>query len=146
MQAFGLMGDERHKKSPPEDEEEIVTDGFRREVRDALDANREHNVARGYKKGDKGYLISSRSELAEATDIDPTLLNRTIGPKKPSKSKTFKLVDRSRFLGRIREALAMNYVEIKVPRDRAHLLRRIAHLPDDRFLRLEKALGIGDET
>lgn len=131
------MGDVRHKKPPPEDVEEDVTDDFRKEVREALDLNARQNRLRRLRSGMSGYLISNRAELARAIGTDTTMVNKIIGPARAGSKVD--LVDRSTFVGRIRNALQLAAVEnITVRADRANVLRYLALLPDDAFRILEE--------
>lgn len=139
MRRSSRMGDSRHKKAPPLDDEEDVTPAFREAVKTALDLNKQRNKLSELRKGDSGYLISNRSELAEAIGTDKTMINKIIGPARAD-SKV-KLVDRSAFVGRIRAALQLPAVtKIAVKASRAEILRRIAELPDDEFANFERAL------
>lgn len=138
MQPFERMGDSRHKKSPPLDEEaEDVTESFRRDVLKALDLNEQHNKLRGLRKDDAGYLISNRSELAKAVGTDKTMINKIIRPAR--ETSKVDLVDRSVYVGRIRTALQLPQVsKVTVKASRADVVRFIADLPDDAFLIFEK--------
>ena len=134
-----FMGDKLHKDPPPDDEEEDVTPEFRILASRQLELNDLANRNAERKFGDPGYLISNRSELADAVDTDKTMINKIIGPKK-STTKV-KLVDRSAFVGRIRKALDLPPVmSIVVPVSHAALLKRIAALPADAIAVYEKAL------
>lgn len=126
------MGDARHKRPPPDDPEEDVTADFRREVIEALDINARRNRLRRLKKGDAGYLVSNRAELAVAIGTDKTMVNKIIGPKKPSNK--VKLVDRSAFVARIRDALELAVpTSIAVKGDRAAALKWFNELSDEKF-------------
>jgi len=126
------MGDATHKKPPPTDEEEGVTDAFREEVRQALDINARANRLRRHKKGDPGYLISNRAELAKAIGTDKTMVNKIIGGKR--EDTKVELVHRSAFVGRIRAVLQLAAVTtIKASIDRAPVYRWLDSLPDGVF-------------
>jgi hypothetical protein len=124
------MGDERHKKSPPPAElEEDVTDGFRKEVRDTLTANKTRNKALDLRREDPRYQISNQSELADAIGADKNLIKNMIGGVRPGTK--VKLLGRSVYVGEIRRALKLRPVRtITVPEDRAEILLDIADLPD----------------
>lgn len=126
------MGDERHKRPPPDEIEEDVTPEFRREANEALKLNALNNRLRHLKKGAPNYQISNRAELADAVDTDKTMINKIIGPAKPTTK--VKLVARSVFVGRIRDALQLAAVaKLSVRTDRAAVLRWIADLSDEAF-------------
>lgn len=133
-QPSGSMGDERHKKSPPPaEEEEDVTDGFRQEVREALEINKKLNRLRRLKKKDSGWLISNRAELADAIGTDITMVNKLIGPARPT-SKPVKLADRSTFVHRIREVLQLAAVKaVSVKIQRADDLKFLNEVSDDEW-------------
>jgi hypothetical protein len=134
------MGDPLHKKSPPPRvDEEIVTDAFRRQVNEALRLNAAKNDLGEKRKGEAGYLICNRPELAEAVGTDKTMINKIIGPVRATTK--VKLVDRSAFVGAIRVALDLPAVaQISVPQARAEVLRLLADLPDKEFQVFEQAL------
>lgn len=126
------MNDARHKRPPPPDEEEDVTETFRKEVRDALDLNARQNRLRQLKKGDPGYLISNRAELAEKIGTDKTMINKIIGGVRAGTK--VKLVERSAFVKRIRDALHLAAItKIAVRSERADVVRFISELPDEDF-------------
>jgi hypothetical protein len=126
------MGDPRHKKPPPpSDKEEIIRDSFRQKVRDILEANEQLNRLRGKKRGQDGYLISNRAELADACGTDTTMINKIIGPAR--ETSKVDLVDRSTFIDAIRVALGISETTIFVPMDRVTALEFLAALPDDKF-------------
>lgn len=133
------MGDSRHKNPPPVDEEEDVTDSFRESARKALELNEQRNKLGELRKGDPGYLISNRAELALEVGTDKTMINKIIGPARASSKVD--LVDRSAFVGRIRQALQLPAVtKIAVKSSRIEIVRLIAELPDDEFRVFEKAV------
>lgn len=140
MQLFEPMGDARNRTSlPPDEIEELVTDAFRREVREALDINHKHNRLRRLKKGDTGYLISNRSELADAVGTDKTMINRIIGPARETSAVNY--VERSAFVGRIRNALHLApLTQMAVRSDRASVHRVLEEMPDNAFAMVADAL------
>lgn len=125
------MGDARHKKPAPDEPEEVVTDAFRKKVRDTLETNKRLNNLRGKRKGQPGYLISNRAELAEACGTDITMINKIIGPAR--ETSKVDLVATSTFLGRIRRALDISEISLSVPLDRSEVLGFLAGLPDEQF-------------
>lgn len=126
------MGDHLHKRPPPTDEEEDVTEQFREEVRAALEINAQSNRIRRLKWGDPGYQVENRAELAESIGTDKTMINKIIGGARPTTK--VKLVERSAFLGRIRAVLKLAAVtKVAVRGDRAAVVRFIADLPEDQF-------------
>jgi hypothetical protein len=129
------MGDERHKKSPPEGPMERVTPELVAEVRKRMVANRIHNQAHGREPGHPKYQIADHADLANvATGGDKTMVSKIIGPAKPGTK--IKRVKESRYVAAIREAMGIpppKIETIEVPADRAETLRRIARLPDDLF-------------
>ena len=133
MQRFDPMGDALHKRSPPSaEEEEDVTPTFRADALKALDLNAKRNKLSGLRKGEPGYLISNRPELAEEIGTDKTMINKILGAAK--KETKVKLVARSAYVGRIRDALRLAPVtQITVRASRAATLRFIAELSDDDF-------------
>jgi hypothetical protein len=134
------MGDERHKKSPPPAAlEEDVTERFREEVRSTLAANKTRNRALGLHKGDPGYQISNQAELADAIGVDKNLIKNMLGGVRAG-TKT-KLIQRSTYVGAIREALKLSAVsQITVPSERASVLLILAGLPADIFRGFEDAV------
>ena len=114
------------------DQEEDVTEPFRLQALRALVLNAESNRLRRKKKGDVGYLICNRSELAVAVGTDKKMINNILGPAK-STSK-WDRVDRSTFVGRIRDVLHLAAVtQITVPVARAEVLRMLSEIPDEEF-------------
>lgn len=124
------MGDERHKKSPPPAElEEDVTNGFRKEVRDTLTANKAWNKARGLRKGDPDYRICNDAELADAIGTDKNLIKNMLGGVRPGTK--VKLINRSVFVGPIRRALKLRPIRtITVRADRAEMYLEMDGLSD----------------
>jgi hypothetical protein len=145
MEAFEAMGDSLHKKSPPQDEEEDVTIAFVRDARRRLLLNEESNELGQRSRGSEGYLISSQAELADALETSKRMIARIIGPAKANDRDVrikdggvyvgeMKLVGRSVFVGRIRALLDLApLVSIRVPADRAQMLRRFAQLSEERW-------------
>ena len=126
------MGDDRHKRSPPDDMEEDVTEEFRALVRETLELNDRRNRLHQLSKDSPRYLISNRAELAEAVGTDKTMINKIIGPARPT--TTVKLVERSAFLGRIRRALQLPaMLLVPIPENRVEFARRIAAMSDKEF-------------
>jgi hypothetical protein len=133
------MSDSRHKNPPPTDEEEDVTPLFRETVREMLKTNARKNRLSGFHKNEPGYLISNHAELAEAIGTDKTMVNKIIGPVRPTTK--VKLVTRSAFLARIRDALGLAPVaRITVKASRLEQMLAIAELEDDDFAALTKRL------
>lgn len=132
MQTFEGMGDSRHKKSPPTEQEEDVTESFRAAVTKALDLNAKQNKLREKKKGDPGYLISSHADLADAIGTSKRMVTRILGGVR--ETTKIKLVDRSVFVGRIREKLNLPSVtQVVVRSSRAAAVRQLDELSDDEF-------------
>jgi hypothetical protein len=140
MQPSDRMGDSRHKKPPPTDEEEEVTPALRAQVLRAFEINMAKNALSEIAKGEPGYLISNRADLADAIGTDKTMVNKIIGPAR--ETSKVKLVDRSAFVGRIRKALDLPGVtKIAVKTSRAEIVRLIADLPDEEFAVFEAAVA-----
>lgn len=138
VQLFDVMGDSRHKKSPPNEGEELVTEQFRRDALAAMAANKLRNRVSHRKKGDDGYLVSNRAELAEAIGTDSTQISRILGA---ARSKKVKRADYSAFVGAIRRVLDLApVVEVKVRADRASIIRVIAGLSDEAFAAYEQSV------
>lgn len=129
------MGDDRHKKSPPEGDLEIVTEAFRQDVRRLMLSNRLHNETHGYEPGHPKYRPADHADLANAaTGGDKMMISKIIGPAKATTK--MKLVKSTRYLAAIRAAMEMEppaIETISVPAARAETLRRLARLPDDLF-------------
>lgn len=133
------MGDARHKRPPPADEEEEdVTDVFRKLVRARLEENGRHNRLRRIKKGGPGYKVSNQAELADAIGSDKNLMRKMFGgvrdPMEPAPT-----VDRSAFVGRIRNVLELPLVAtITVSTSRLATMKALADLPDELFRQFEE--------
>lgn len=94
--------------------------------------NAARNKLSGLRKGEPGYLISNRPELADEIGTDKTMINKILGAAK--KETKVKLVARSGFVGRIRDALGLAPVtQITVRASRAMTLKFIAELSDEDF-------------
>jgi hypothetical protein len=133
------MSDARHKKSPPNEESEKVTDTFRKEARRALELNKESNELRGLRKGAESYRISSQAELADALGTSKRMVSRIIGGVRAETE--IDLVDDSVFVGPIRRLLELAPItSISVRTTRAPVVRFIAELPDDQFKVFEEAV------
>lgn len=135
------MGDAFHKKSPPDDPEEIVTEPFRAAARRQLDLNKLANKNGQHEFGDPEYLTENRSELADKVGTDKTMINKIIGPAR--KTTKVKLVATSAFVGRIRRELKLPSVvslEITATPIQAALIRRLLDLPDDAVSTIERSL------
>jgi hypothetical protein len=132
------MGDSRHKKPPPDAPEEDVTDEFRREVLEALDLNAQVNRLRRRRKGDPGYLISNRAELADAIPgMHKTMVNKILGGARDTTK--VKLVERSAYVSKIREVLQLAPTDrITIPARRGDVMRWIAALSDEAFAVFEE--------
>jgi len=121
---FERMGDARHKKTPPIDEED-VTPRFRDLVLAQLEANRKTNERNGIGRRDPSRLIDDRASLARAVGTDTTQINNILGPVRSS-SKPKKLVDRSAFVRPIQRALHIeSTVMIEVPEADAARVRKL---------------------
>lgn len=132
------MGDARRKKSPPDNAEEDVTDEFRRDVLAMLDLNAQLNRLRKRHKGDPGYLISNRSELADAVGTHKTMINKLVGGAR--ETTEVKLVERSAYVSKVREVLQLAPTErITIPARRAEVLRWVSSLSDEAFAVFEEA-------
>jgi hypothetical protein len=132
MQRLDSMGDARHKDSPPTGVEEDVTPAFRAQVLEILDVNGRLNRLRKLRPGDPEYRICTRPELAAAVGTDKTMINKILGPVRPTTK--IKMVAESTFVRPIRNALGLPpLTSIAVREDRAQTLRDLAELPDDEF-------------
>lgn len=126
------MGNAPHKKSPPDDPAEDVTELLVGEVLTALRVNEQWNSLRRLRPGDEGYKISNRAELGRAVGADKNQIGNILGPV--NKDKPWKPTGRSRYLARIRRVLELQPVgDLPVRVSRMPVLRFIADLPDAEF-------------
>ncbi len=145
MQPSDLMGDARHKNSPPPSEdEEDVTDDFRRDARALMKTNEDLNGISGANEGEIGYLIDSQAALARRLKVSDKHISNILGPVR--KGSKWDRVDRSTYVKPIREALKMpTLISVPVPAARADIVRWFALLPDDEFAGFEGALSAARE-
>jgi hypothetical protein len=132
------MGDERHKKSPPQ-AKEPVTDLFRKQVEAALARNAVHNAERGLRKGTHGYRPENHADLADETGADANTIKHLLGGVRAG-TKT-KKISRSSYVPIIRRVLGIaQIVTTQVPANRLKLVERIASMPDDAFRDFEASV------
>lgn len=117
-----------------------MTPALRAQIVRALELNMAKNALSEVAKGDPGYLVASRADLAEAIGTDKTMINKIIGPARVTSKVD--LVDRSAFVGRIRKVLGLPSVtKVVVKASRAEIVRLIADLPDEEFAIFEAAVA-----
>jgi len=141
------MGDARHKNPPPPSEdEEDVTDDFRRDAKATMSRNGDLNDLRKAIEGDPGYLIDSQASLAReltrrlGRTVSDKHISNILGPVR--KGSNWDRVDRSTYVKPIREALNMpTMVTISVPASRAGIVQSFASLPDQEFGEFADALS-----
>jgi hypothetical protein len=135
------MGDARHKKSPPSEEEgQEVTPGFRLRVFAQLEANRKINETNGIGRRDPNRLIDDHASLARAVDTDTTQINNILGPVRPT-SKPKPLVGHSVFVRRIEKALGLEpFITIEIPVSQLPRIQKVIRLGPSDATKYESAL------
>lgn len=112
------------------DVEEDVTATFRKLVIDELAENARKNSKAERKRTSAGWLIQSSGELARKIGMNRRLMQRTLGQV----GDPVGVVNRSKFLGRIRRALGIDErVSRMLPASRADILESFGELPPDLF-------------
>ena len=138
MQPFNIMGDTRHKKPPPVGRSEQNTKTFRDEVHDVLARHKTLNRLSGRKKGDKGYLLASHADLADALGTSQRMIDKILGGVR-AETKV-RLTEYSNYIPMIRDLLGLRLTELAVPIDRAEVLAQIAGLSEKEFQPFREAI------
>lgn len=115
-----------------DDEADIVTDEFRREVRLALERNKIANRAAGRTR-DPDRPPDDQASLARAINADKTLIGAILGPvRETSQIKRDKLVERSSFVPAIRRVLELRPTRtMSVPEELDSLVRQWDAIGED---------------
>lgn len=140
VQRLECMSDARHKKSPPDEDDEPVTELFKQQVEAALATNRAFNTQHELKSGMRGYRIKNHAELARAVGSDRNTIKNLLGGVRPGTKA--KATGRSKYVRLIREALGIvQLIEVQVPTYSLGLVKRISALPKPAFEEMERKMS-----